>query len=280
MKKVGILYICTGKYSLLWKEFFESYEKFFLPSCEKHYFVFTDADSIEYEKECDRIHRYYQEAEPWPFPTLYRYKYFLKIENDLKRMDYLFFFNADCEALREMTEEMVLPRLERKEELVVVAHSGYYKCHPYDFAYDRNPRSTAFIPYWRGKNYVCGGLNGGFTSSYLRMCHIIDANVDRDYKKGIIALWHDESHLNKYILKHRHYRLLPPNYSVNSQPWCVVDGEKNIFLRDKNKYFDLLKVKDYDPPDMTPPFFKKINRLEYRVLKKLFHRKKVKLKYD
>ena len=43
MNKVAVLYICTGKYDVFWKDFYISYEKYFLPDCEKHYYVFTDA---------------------------------------------------------------------------------------------------------------------------------------------------------------------------------------------------------------------------------------------
>ena len=45
-KSIGILYICTGPYVLFWKDFYESFEKNFLPSYEKRYYVFTDAEEI------------------------------------------------------------------------------------------------------------------------------------------------------------------------------------------------------------------------------------------
>ena len=45
-KSIGILYICTGPYVLFWKDFYESFEKNFLPSYEKKYYVFTDAEEI------------------------------------------------------------------------------------------------------------------------------------------------------------------------------------------------------------------------------------------
>lgn len=46
-KKIGMLYLCTGPYSLFWEDYYHSFEKFFLEDIEKHYFVFTDdVDSI------------------------------------------------------------------------------------------------------------------------------------------------------------------------------------------------------------------------------------------
>ena len=56
MTKIGMLYICTGKYTVFWPEFYRSFEEKFLPGCEKEYFVFTDAPAIEYE-DAPRVHR-------------------------------------------------------------------------------------------------------------------------------------------------------------------------------------------------------------------------------
>ena len=35
MTKIGMLYICTGKYTVFWPEFYRSFEEKFLPGCEK-----------------------------------------------------------------------------------------------------------------------------------------------------------------------------------------------------------------------------------------------------
>ena len=59
-KTIGILYICTGPYVLFWQDFFESFEKFFLPELEKKYYVFTDADCI-YAEEQDNVRKKYIE---------------------------------------------------------------------------------------------------------------------------------------------------------------------------------------------------------------------------
>ena len=73
--KVGILYICTGKYIVFWEEFYKSCQKYFLSDseCVKQYYVFTDVDKI-YQEDVDvNIHRFYQEALPWPDIALKRY---------------------------------------------------------------------------------------------------------------------------------------------------------------------------------------------------------------
>ena len=39
--KIGILYICTGNYTVFWEDFYESFSKYFCTNSEIHYFVFS-----------------------------------------------------------------------------------------------------------------------------------------------------------------------------------------------------------------------------------------------
>lgn len=41
MATIGMLYICTGKYTVFWPEFYETFSRNFLPGCKKEYFIFT-----------------------------------------------------------------------------------------------------------------------------------------------------------------------------------------------------------------------------------------------
>ena len=160
MTKVAALYIATGRYTVFWPEFYESAEKYLLKDCEVHYFVFTDAATLPGDDN-PRVHIFAQEAYSWPFATLRRFEIFLKQEQALKAFDYIFFFNANAEFMQPVTREMLLPRAEKGEHLLVVQHPSFYAKPNYEFTYDRNPRSTACIPYGLGKYYVCGGVNGG-----------------------------------------------------------------------------------------------------------------------
>ena len=37
MATIGMLYICTGKYTVFWPEFYETFSRNFLPGCKKEY---------------------------------------------------------------------------------------------------------------------------------------------------------------------------------------------------------------------------------------------------
>lgn len=165
---IAMLYICTGKYDIFWKDFFISCERYFHPNDNKEYFVFTDSKELYKENEIDRIHKIYQENLGWPYNTLMRFDMFLRVEKELEKFDYIFFTNANVEFLQEV---LFLPT---KEQLIVVNHPGFYNKEPQDFTYDRNPKSLAYIPFpndtkskntfygkIEGKHYVFGAFNGG-----------------------------------------------------------------------------------------------------------------------
>ena len=253
MKKVAILYICTAKYVVFWKDFFTSYEKYFLPNSEKHYYVFTDAEELFMEQECDRIHKIYQEPLGWPDNTLLRYHVFLKIEEQLKAYDYLFFMNANCQAMETITEEEFLPE---DKNLLVVQHPGFYDKTNVQFTYDRNPKSTACIPKGEGKYYICGGVNGGRTENYLQLMKELKHNIDVDKKNKQLALWHDESHINRYILKRDDYRILSPAF-------CYPEGKElpfpmKILIRDKSKWIPVDNIKNQGFVKMAKFYLKKV----------------------
>lgn len=208
--KVAILYICTGKYVVFWEDFYRSFEQNFLNKSHVEYFVFTDADSLYGEDKCDRIHHIVQENLGWPGNTLFRFRMFVSIREKLTDFDYLFFFNANVVCKKEITEEEFLPV---EQDLLVVQHPGYYNTGVWRLPYERRKDSAAYIPRGKGRNYVYGAVNGGKAKAFLHMAEQLDREIEQDYQKGIIAKWHDESHLNHYIWMQGNYKLMSPSYA-------------------------------------------------------------------
>jgi len=229
--RIAILYICTGRYTIFWDGFFRSCEAYFLPDYERHYFVFTDGHIALTDNE--RVHRIEQENLGWPGNTLFRFRMFWNIRGQLETFDYIFFFNANCEFLAPVGEEF-LPSEE--EDLTVVRHPGFFDKAPDDVSYERNPKSRAYIPFGQGRYYICGGINGGRREAWLALINTLREAIDEDEANGVVALWHDESHLNKYILTHPH-KLLPPAY-CHPEGWNI-PYEQIIRVRDKFKHGSL-----------------------------------------
>jgi hypothetical protein len=219
-KKIGIFYICTGKYDIFWNQFYESAEKFLCPELEKHYFVFTDSEQIKEGKNISKIH---QQRLGWPDDTLMRFHMFIGIKEKVIDMDYLFFFNANIQFRKKIKPNEILPN--NNEQLVAVIHPYYYD-GPQGAPYENNILSLAYANPDMAKHYVQGCLNGGLTKHYMSMAEQLAANIDRDKQEGIIAKWHDESHLNAYMIAHSNYKVLNPGYA---KP----DGRKGLPFKER-----------------------------------------------
>lgn len=226
MKKNAILYICTGKYNIFWEGFYKSAEQYFLKNHTKEYFVFTDK---EISPVNERVHIIHQEKLGWPYDTLMRYKMFHSIKERLSSFDYIFFINANMRFLQPVNEE-VLPN---KEGLLVVKHPGFFNKNREEFTYDTNPKSSAYISPDQGQYYFMGGFNGGKAESYLKLIETLYININTDLENEIIALWHDESHLNKYMLD-KTAKILDPSFGY-PEGW-ELPFEQKIIILDKTNF--------------------------------------------
>ena len=272
MSKIGILYICTGEYTVFWKEFYLSAEQYFLNESDVHYYVFTDAEQVAYSDQNANIHILYQEAMGWPYSTLLRYSMFLQNEDILKSCDFLFFFNANAKFEQAISEKMFLPDMEKGERLVVVKHPAFYDREKYEYPYDRNPRCSAYIPYRKGEIYICGGINGGKTESFLEMSACISERTNNDLKKGIIPLWHDESQINHYILGRNDVKILDAGY-CSPEEWEISFPTK-ILLRNKREYINIAQIRK-DTPETKLHFWDQIrNYIERNCVRIIWQWKK------
>lgn len=234
MKKVAILYIGTGRYTIFWPEFFESCEENLLRNCEKHYFFFTDSNEF---KSDEKITIVPQENLGWPLITALRYKILNKVKEELKDYDYAFFFNGNMEVIHEVTEKELLPS---QDEGYIVAplHSCNKRVKSnLEFDYERNPISTSYIPYGEGEKYFHAGLLGGRVQEFLELLDTCEKMMDEDLKNNFIPKFHDESVFNKYILN-RKYKTLSNNYihPTHGKPFLTLNPNVKIIQRDKSKF--------------------------------------------
>lgn len=241
MKSIGILYIATGPYIVFWENFYKSFEKYFLLNTEKHYYVFTDATNF-YGSDNTRVHIINQKFQPWPLPTLLKFQSFLEIKEALLKHDYLYQSNGPIICMKEVKEADFLPREEMGERLMFTQHPGFYNKKNIYFPYERRAESLAYVPYNCGNVYVFGAMNGGFSKDYIEFAEMLNERIIDDLNKGIIAKWHDESHINCMLIKMNNYRLLPMAYAYPSG--CEVPGETIIACVDKGSYPEVTGVKE------------------------------------
>lgn len=235
-KRIAILYICTGDYIVFWRLFYRSFKLHFMKNSIVDYYVFTDADGLEYGDNND-VFITNVESPQWPYSTLMRFHFFCSIETQLKDYDYIFYFNANSICIRDISEEELLPE---DKGIVVVEHPGFLMDSLANgeedtkkaFLYERNKESLAYIPFGKEEKYVCGGVNGGSSIEYIAMMRQLSEQIDEDLKKDIIAIYHDESHLNKYISTSSNFSIKTPEYAY-PEGW-ILPIQQKIVLINKN----------------------------------------------
>ena len=195
--KIAILYICTGKYLDFWNGFFESANKFLLTKHNKHYYVFTDSLTI---KNTDNITVINIPNQGFPLNSLNRYKYFSSIETQLSQFDYIYFFNSNMIFVNYINEEF-FPDENEHNGILGILHPGYVKKDLKYYPYERNKNSTAFLPYNKNidYNYFAGGINGGISRKFVDLIKLLNHNINLDLNNNIMAIYHDESHYNKFL---------------------------------------------------------------------------------
>ena len=271
--KIGVLSIALGRYNVLWKEFYESSEKYFFPGVDKQYFLFTDDLNIPY-KDKPNVKVIYTKNVKWPYHALLRYDIFLSQKKELSKLDYLYYFNMDYE-FKNFVGEEVLPQ-KNNDGLVFVTHCLYYNKPPKSFPYERNPKSVAYIPYGKeGKYYVPGGINGGASKEFLEYCEYCSKNAHIDIDNKVVPHWHDEAYTNKYIID-KNPLMLPVNYMFAK--WChVPEFKKDLkaIIRDKQTYGGRVYLRGHS--NIKSTFFSK---LKYKILIKITKNPQKKKKYE
>ncbi|KKL15929.1 hypothetical protein LCGC14_2500660, partial [marine sediment metagenome] len=100
-----------------------------------------------------------------------------------------------------------------EKALFGVVHPWHYNSYG---PFESNKRSTAYVPKEKqlGLKYIQGFFWGGETNETLKMINLLSENVEKDIENEIIAVWHDESHLNYYSsINSDNFNYLSPSFA-------------------------------------------------------------------
>lgn len=217
--KVGLLIIATNKYTNFLQPLITSADQYFLKDHDVTYYVFSNLSvDIKTDRKVVYIHVEHKE---WPWMTLGRYKIFS--DNSHKYDDdYLYYCDADMRFVGEVGDEILSDR-------VATQHPGYFNRRGTP---EINPQSTAFVDPTEEMQYFAGGFNGGTRYEYLEMASQISSNIETDFSNGIISIWHDESHMNRYFIDNKPTKILSPSYCYGES--MNIPFEKKLLALDKN----------------------------------------------
>ena len=198
--KVAISFLGTGKYLDFLPQYYQNIEEYFLPNTKKTILAFTDGELDEAPKN---IKVFPQEHLDWPYITLKRFEIINKARKIIADHDWFVFIDGDA---------LVVDRIEEEEffsdkPLFGVHHPCHYLKMPphnqYPGAYEITENCNAAIDLdkYQPKVYYQGCFWGGKTPEVCAMIDELEYRVGDDLKRNVIALWHDESHLNKYFIE-------------------------------------------------------------------------------
>ncbi|XP_077904667.1 globoside alpha-1,3-N-acetylgalactosaminyltransferase 1 isoform X8 [Ictidomys tridecemlineatus] len=197
--------VCRGEH------FLDSAEEFFMRGYRVHYYIFTHDPAAIPRVPLGagrllsiipvRRHSHWEEISTRRMETIS-----LHIAKRAHReVDYLFCLDVD----------MVFRNLwgpETLGELVAAIHPGYFTASRQQFPYERRRASTAFVADSEGDFYYGGAVFGGRVASvyeFTRVCHMA---ILTDKANGIMAIWQEESHLNRHFISHKPSKVLSPEY--------------------------------------------------------------------
>ena len=235
--KVAITFIGTNKYLNFLPKYYENIEEYFLPNTEKVVLAFTDG---ELNETPNNLKVYHQEHLDWPYITLKRFEIINKARQTIEECSHLVFIDADALPVTTITEDEFFT----DKPLFGVHHP----CHAlemqphneYPGAFETDVKSRAHVTesddttiYWQG----C--LWGG---KIPEVCAMIDELMERtnlDLKDGIVAKWHDESHINKYFIENKdRVHTLGPEYAFPEvfAEHCKFSPKIVHLAKDNSKY--------------------------------------------
>ena len=219
-KKIGLLIVATGQYDQFVDPLIESARQHFLNGHEVTYFVFTDGTRVSRAKDVVSV---LHKKLGWPFDTMMRNEVYCKNKKILEDQDYLFALDADMRFVDAVGDEIL-------GERVATLHPGFIDGKR--GTYETNSKSKAYVSKKEGKLYFAGGFFGGSKKEFFKIINQTTSNIHDDLSQGIIAIWHDESHWNRYCIDHPPTVVLNPSYCY-PESW-ELDFPKKLLALDKN----------------------------------------------
>ena len=222
--RITLNLIATNKYTAFLPEILDSIDEYFFRDSDVDVIIHTNQDI---RKDLFENRRFRQiinkiEHEPWPYTTLKRFHYFDSTSDIILKSDYCFYIDVDSLFVKSIGTE-ILP----VKGLIGTIHPCLYQG---EGSPERNPSSEAYIPYGSNNRYFCGGFIGGTSNEFLEMSREIISRIQKDLDNGIIAVWHDESHINKYFYQNRPEVVLDHPFAAAENLTEIKEGSKILFL--------------------------------------------------
>jgi hypothetical protein len=232
--KIAINFIGTGNYLKFFPKYYESFMEYFVPECEKDFFVFTDGELgdnipenikiIQVSEETDINQTDYNNWETITIKSmggLKRFGQIQKIKNQLLTYDWYVYLDADMYCCPQKISYGEF--FDDTKNFFAVQHPcqnldmcKFTTLTREDLPFERNKESLSYVGYEEQEDdiYVQGCLWGGKIPKVFELIDTLSDRVIDDLNRNIIAMVRDESHLNKYRIEHiNDFNILHPSFA-------------------------------------------------------------------
>ncbi|XP_066547655.1 alpha-1,3-galactosyltransferase 2 [Amia ocellicauda] len=223
---VALTVFAVGKYlDAYLKDFLTSAEKHFMPGLRVVYYVFTDSPErvpeIQLGPQRSIVIMKVEKHKRWQDISMMR---MLTITNVIEshirhQARYVFCLDVDQMFVSRWGSEAL-------GDSVAQLHAFYYNKPADILTYDRNPKSMAYME--RGDTYYHAAIFGGTWENVQRLAESCYLGIMTDKRNEVEALWHDESHLNKYFWIVKPTKVLSPEYCWSTK---IEHGSELHFAR-------------------------------------------------
>lgn len=165
----------------------------------------------------------------WPLDSLLKFHRILDLYPRIDG-DYIFSIDADMMVVQPLSADVL------SQPLCAVLHPSFVR-DKWKATFEADPRSAAFVPPEKRLNYYQGCLFGGQRSALRAMLETSAADIEKDLARGVIAVWHDESYLNKFASENAIYGLDPRYATLGSRD----DISEQAIVMHLHKENDLLR---------------------------------------
>ena len=218
-KKVYVVFIGTQKYAGFFELWYTGVQNYLFADCEKTILAFSDLDQHKAFYKPGVI-KFKIPHLPWPYVTLARFEFIksaLEALGDSSDATHLLFLDADLIPVKDSSFEDIFG--DDSKKFVSVHHPGNAE----------NPRWNSFVISGDSTSkienppadllYRQGCLWGGQIEAVKEMIEECVKNIAIDTSNGVMADWHDESHMNCWFAKNNEeVRTLTPDYAWPNQP--------------------------------------------------------------
>ena len=124
--------------------------------------------------------------------------------------------------------------MDKDQNYFACIHPGFASADSKTFTLEKDPRSAAYIDMENDcpKQYFMGGCQGGRSIKFLLACELLYQNVLQDQQNGITAVWHDESHWNRFLHHRSDVKYLSENFCSREEE-NRAEEDISIFLPSK-----------------------------------------------